>query len=208
MKKGFTLIELLGVIVILTILTLIITPLATGIINRSTNELNDIQINNIKSSTIAWVSEADNLAKLPDKDSNYKVYQISLQEDLINGGYAKKELLDIKSKEVFQDVYVAIIYDNNQYVYDIYKGNKILLLDTNRRDDLKSVLVLGKDNFTQGSAKPNANSFTYVSYLGTTPNNNPPVNYISDDINMNEAGIYHMIIDVDGMKVRKKIIVN
>ena len=47
-KKGFTLVELLGVIVILGIIGLIVTPLVLGTINDSEENVNEMQVETIK----------------------------------------------------------------------------------------------------------------------------------------------------------------
>ena len=46
MKKGFTLIELLAVIVILSIITLIATPIILNIINNTKKESNKVSVEN------------------------------------------------------------------------------------------------------------------------------------------------------------------
>lgn len=69
MNKAFTLIELLGVIVILSIIALIVTPLISNIINAGKENLNEAQINSVQRSAKNYVTE--NLYNIEKKCDTY-----------------------------------------------------------------------------------------------------------------------------------------
>jgi prepilin-type N-terminal cleavage/methylation domain-containing protein len=148
MKKGFTLVELLGVIIILAIIATIIVPVATSLINKSTNQLNTIQLGNIKSGAVNWAT--DNIDKVPGSSSDYNAVEVTLTT-LIKGGYISSDIKDITTKNAYvgDSTYVVISYDstNKHLTYDVYQSTtspesaSFLLADTNRVGDPNGYLV-------------------------------------------------------------------
>jgi prepilin-type N-terminal cleavage/methylation domain-containing protein len=155
MKKGFTLVELLGVIIILAIIATIIVPVATSLINKSTNQLNTIQLGNIKSGAVNWAT--DNIDKVPGSSSGYNAVEVTLAT-LIKGGYISSDIKDITTKNSYvgDSTQVVISYDstNKHLTYDVYQSSdstaKVLLKDSNRdaSETFKGYLIVGTKYYT------------------------------------------------------------
>ncbi|MDD3341656.1 MAG: prepilin-type N-terminal cleavage/methylation domain-containing protein [Bacilli bacterium] len=114
-KKGFTMIELLGVIVVLGLLATIIYPVVNNSINRSKEDLYNVQISSIKSGARSW--GADHMADLPKEEgTTIKVMLTELQEN----GYVDEDLQNPKTKEVFDgSIYVTITMKNKVLEYEV-----------------------------------------------------------------------------------------
>ncbi len=60
MKNGFTLIEILGIIILLSVLSLIVYPVINSTINNSKKELYNKQISELERHTKSWITENAN----------------------------------------------------------------------------------------------------------------------------------------------------
>ena len=114
MKKGFTLIELLAVVVILSIIAVITTPVVIHLISGSRDNLREEQKLAIENAARAWglknLSEDDGKVIYNDSEINF----ISVEVLQSSGA------LDSKSLEGFNinsDSGVCVRYGSNQLIY-------------------------------------------------------------------------------------------
>ena len=116
-KKGFTLIELLATIIILGLLAIIVVPNVADIINQNSDKVYERQIENIIKSAKTW--GADNLGQLPNV--NNESITVTLGQ-LQQGGYAKTDLKDPKTEELFDadNTYVIIKNVNGNLTYEVF----------------------------------------------------------------------------------------
>lgn len=113
-KKGFTLVELLGVILILALLALLITPVVTGIIRSSRTKSNDAQKQLIIDAAKLWVT--DNDTKLSSTTgSEYKLFV----EDIQKGGYlSDTQIVDIEKEVSIANACVVIKTTEKKFEYE------------------------------------------------------------------------------------------
>lgn len=104
-KKGFTLIELIGVIVIIALLALIITPIISTVLKNSKNKLYKNTLNNIELSAKDWFTDEDNIEKLPN---NVASCYITLT-DLKNAGLVDLDIKNPKTGELLDDTKINIL---------------------------------------------------------------------------------------------------
>ena len=116
MKKGFTLIELLGVMVVLGIIALIITPSVAGIIKDSEEKTYNKQVDMIENAAKEWGIE--NIDFLPDAESG-KTKVIDLNKLVSSGKIQNATILDPRTKEEMSGC-VVVDYNSeyNQYEYN------------------------------------------------------------------------------------------
>lgn len=116
-KKGFTLIELIGVIVIIALLALLITPVVTSVINNSKEKLYQNTLKNIELSAKDWFSDEENMDKLP---KNFETCYINLSE-LKDAGIVDKDIRNPKTDTPLSDELINIIITKNanSYNYEI-----------------------------------------------------------------------------------------
>ena len=113
MKKGFTLTELLGVIIILGIIALIITPVVTNTIADSEERTYNKQVDMIETAAKEWGVE--NIDNLPDEDS---VASISLDTLINSGKIQNSSIKDPRTNQKMTGcVVVSYNSDYNQYEY-------------------------------------------------------------------------------------------
>lgn len=112
MKKGFTLAELLGVIVILGLLALIITPAVTTTINDSKEKSYNKQVDIIETSAREYGLEKTDF--LPESGSK----KISL-DTLINSGKIQNSSINDPRNNTEMNGCVVVSYnlEYNQYEY-------------------------------------------------------------------------------------------
>lgn len=116
-KKGFTLVELLGVIVILLLLALVVTPIFINYIKRSKDDAYDTQINTIKQSAKSWASAKENINLLPTKNGD--CISVTL-ERLKDDGYVDYNIKNPNTDTLFSDdMRVVIRKDGKKLVYEI-----------------------------------------------------------------------------------------
>lgn len=113
-KNGFTLIEVLGVMIVLTLLALLITPVISKTIKDNKQKLYNIQIKKIE--TAAKDYSLKNKEVLPEEGRTTK---ITLGE-IKRSGLLTDEVRNPITKELFSDdLLIEISYSNNQYVYNV-----------------------------------------------------------------------------------------
>ena len=104
-NKGFTLIELIGVIVIIALLALIITPIVSTTLKSSKTKLYKNTLKNIELSAKDWFTDEDNIEKLP---SNVASCYITLT-DLKDAGVVDLDIKNPKTGEPLDDTLVNIL---------------------------------------------------------------------------------------------------
>ena len=117
-RKGFTLAELLGVIVILLLLTLIVTPIFIKYIKNTSKTAYDVQINTIKESAREWAADEDNIKLLPTDENSCVAITLEKLKEL---GLLDPNITNPKTNEKFADESVVIIRKENDtltYTYD------------------------------------------------------------------------------------------
>lgn len=113
-KKGFTLVEVIGIILILSIIAVIITPSVISVVNNSKKTSNDIQKELIIKYAKLWVEEHSEL--ISDEDGS--IYSLSLQ-DLAKDGYlTNKEYVDIENDQSLNNACVKITTKKAKYSYE------------------------------------------------------------------------------------------
>ena len=114
-KNGFTLIELLATLVILSIVVVIAIPVVDQAIKNSREKSYLTQMKSIESSARSWA--ADHAFEVPQTSSETKTLTL---EELVQGGYADKELHDPRTGDVLEHITVTIRYENNTLVYTVF----------------------------------------------------------------------------------------
>ena len=114
-KKGFTLVELLGVIVILSILTLISIPIINSIVKDSQKQVKESNIDTILEAAYSYTLDEDIDIELPE--NNDESISITL-DTLKKSGYLKKEIKNADTKEPYADTCTVTItkkaYDKDE----------------------------------------------------------------------------------------------
>lgn len=110
-KKGFTLVELLTVIILLSLIALVTTPVIIGVLNSSKENLRDQQIQIVEKAAERW--GVDNLKKLPTTDNPYCYINISELGKYISNSASIK---DPKTGQTMNGR-VLITKKGNQYEY-------------------------------------------------------------------------------------------
>lgn len=114
-KHGFTLIELLGVLVILALLALLVSPVIKKQVTDSREELQQMQIENIVNASKNWA--ADHTGDLPSTEGQTK--QITLK-DLQDGGYLPEDFLNTDNEQKLnENTKITITAHNNTYTYTV-----------------------------------------------------------------------------------------
>lgn len=142
-KEGFTLVELLCVIIIIAVVSGIVFPIVLNNINKSKEELLNVQIKDIEAAAKKWALK--NLDKLDKYHINDVYVSISyLQDvDLLD----KDTLLNPKTKdEMTGCVLIRYDFDTKQYTY---KYNEIdctaLSNDDDESSQLKKAFIVYSD---------------------------------------------------------------
>ena len=113
-KKGFTLAELLGVITILAMLALLVTPVVTKTIKNNKQKLYNIQISEIEKAAYNYAIK--NTYVLPEEGVTIVVTLGELKKE----GLIDKEVRNPITKELFSDdLKIEIGNINNQYTYTV-----------------------------------------------------------------------------------------
>ena len=113
-KKGFTLIEMIGVVIILSLIILIITPNISESLKSSRNRAYQVQIDEIESASRSWsIYNSDNL---PEKDEEIIITLLQLKL----GGFLSLDLKNPKNGELFpDDMQIKITKKGLNYVYTV-----------------------------------------------------------------------------------------
>lgn len=150
MKKGYTLIELLSVIVILAVISAIAYPKILDLIATSKiSAYNSAKGNIIESAKLKYLADV-NAAKITE----YTV------DDLIQGGYLKKETKNPLTNEEYENTKVMITNDNGKIVYNYIEGNT--LYDIISKLDDKDGLYKQNNNYVYKGI----NSKNYIYFKG------------------------------------------
>jgi len=113
-KKGFTLVEMIGVVIILSLIILIITPTISESLKGSRNRAYQVQIDEIESAARSWsIYNSDNL---PEKDEEIIITLLQLKL----GGFLSLDLKNPKNGELFpDDMQIKITKKGLNYVYTV-----------------------------------------------------------------------------------------
>ncbi len=115
-KRGFTLPEVLGVLTILALLALLITPVVSKTIKNNKQKLYDDQIKIIERAARDYAIK--NTDVLPEEGS---IAYVTLGE-IKRSGVLQEEVRNPITKELFpDDLQIKIALENNQYVYEVVR---------------------------------------------------------------------------------------
>ena len=149
-NRAYTLIELLSVVVILAIIGAIAVPKVLETIGISKLTAYNVAKNNIVSSAkIKYLADVNN-----SKTTQYTV------DDLIEGGYLKKDIKNPITNKKYEDTKIIITNENGNIKYDYVEGNTLYDIISNLND--KDGLY--KQNNTYIYKGNNVNN--YLSYDG------------------------------------------
>ncbi len=109
---AFTLVELIGVITLLGLIMIIVTPPIINQIRNSEGKLDEATETLIYSATDLYIDSKKN--DYPKNNDN--IYCVTLKE-LVDDGKLKEPILNSKGKEIDLNKYVKIEVKNNQYKY-------------------------------------------------------------------------------------------
>jgi len=136
MKKGFTLIEVVTVLVLLAVIGLIVVPTVNLMIKKSTEDLYENQLEEIRLASEKWAY--NNLDLLPSEEG--KSVTITLLE-LKRGGYLPPDIKNPKTNEPFSNgTSVVITYKQNDYEY-VVKEN---IINTEITENSPSLVMNGE----------------------------------------------------------------
>ena len=113
-KNGFTLAELLGVMVLLSLISIITVPAVTQSLNSYKTKLCNSQINQIEVAAESWAK--DNILLLPEDDGD--TYSVDLKT-LSDYGYIESKINNPVTNENFdlELAYVNITKKGKRYIY-------------------------------------------------------------------------------------------
>lgn len=130
-KKGFTLIETLAVLLLLSVIAVIATPMVLSTINSSKNGLYQRQIEKIIEAGKSWGSK--NATQLP-KQENERIY-VSLKDLALAGFIDAEEVLDPRNNKEMNGCLV-IARQNKKHIYNYVeescetaKGEYLIIFD-------------------------------------------------------------------------------
>jgi len=112
-KKGFTLIELMAVITILVIISLIIIPVIDKNVKKSSKNMYNIQIENIRMAGINYFSDNYELRPL----SGW--YSFVSLDSLIDNGYITDVVNPITGESFDENVYVQLLHSDDEFIYSV-----------------------------------------------------------------------------------------
>ena len=120
-NNGFTLAELLGVMVILSLISVITIPAVTDSLNTYKSKLCVTQLDEIVSAAKTW--GADNILKLPTKEG--ETYQVTLKT-LSEYGYIDSKVTNPITKDEFnpEKTIITITRSGKRYKYTIDEGTQ------------------------------------------------------------------------------------
>lgn len=118
-QSAFTLIELLAVLVVLGMLSLLIIPNITSVIEETRENLYEIQLNNIITGTKNWSAKNTNM--LPEE--NNETITLTLGQLKI-GGFIDQNFKNPKTNKPFpNDLEITITKINNNYKYQVIENS-------------------------------------------------------------------------------------
>ena len=119
-NKGLTLVELLGVLVVLSLIIMIVTPVVTKNLKASQVEICEHQLNSLVAASKNWFTDQinDNYSNLYDENNDFIPTDINITgKDLLNQGYVAE------LEKEYYDVNIQITKDSSGYVYTISNKN-------------------------------------------------------------------------------------
>ncbi len=112
-NKGFTLVELLGVIVILGIIGVLVTPLVINLINGGKEDVNNMQIEAIKRAAKNYTN-----ANIYSMDCTENPCDITIGNLKSSGYLEAKDLKNAATEDpISDDDIVRVIRENGKYKY-------------------------------------------------------------------------------------------
>ena len=147
-EQGFTLVELLGVLIILAVIFMIITPTVSNIITESKETIYKKQINTIL--TAAYDFSLKNISYLPDEDKNIHTTYVTVGE-LKYEGLIDVNITNPNTNEAFPDNLVISIEKKSEEnnIKDPYmiEGNYLYTLKLSKLNDTSAApKILLKNN--------------------------------------------------------------
>lgn len=144
-NKGFTLVELLAVIVILSLIMILVTPLVNKFITNSENSTYDFQIKTIEDSAINFTIEYGNYIDLDDFTIDLKLLKdlafvdFDIKNPKTNKYFSDDTLIKLTKNKGNYKAQV-IDYDSDT-ISDSVKYNHIVLIE-NKEVNIDNVVVL------------------------------------------------------------------
>lgn len=169
-NKGFTLIELIGVIVIIALLALLITPIVSTIIKKSKTEVYEKTLKNIELAAKNWASDEDNALNLPNTNNN--CYVVTLGE-LKQSGYIDLDVKDARNGKKLDNnktlVLITKMANGNGYDYEVIEDGNVGRTCTTEKVDPKAPVISAttSDNFLKSFNL----EISYISDFGLASNN-------------------------------------
>lgn len=119
MKKGFTLIELIGVIIVLSLISLLAVPSITNTIKNSRIKLYNDQVENIEDAAKIWGSK--NISELPENIGDEKDITLLNLKEL---GLIDEKIKDPRTKKEFSNSLIIKITkkSENSYSYKLIEN--------------------------------------------------------------------------------------
>ena len=195
-SKGFTLVEVLGIIVVLGIIAVIVTPVVQGTIEKNREKMFNVMMDQLIDSAKDWA--AKNASQLPNDNNDY--LDVSLGNLKISG-VLKINVQNPKSNNTFSnESFVRITRKNNNFIYEVYtydlvtadevedgaptitlKGDQIIYLEKDEEyveegtlEDNVSIQIL-KDGKEVSSVKTSTSN-TYTIYYSLLENDKLGIN--------------------------------
>ena len=216
-EQGFTLVELLGVLIILAVIFMIITPTVSNIITESKETIYKKQINTIL--TAAYDFSLKNISYLPDEDKNIHTTYVTVGE-LKYEGLIDVNITNPNTNEAFPDNLVISIEKKSEEnnIKDPYmiEGNYLYTLKLSKLNDTSAApKILLKNNEKEIAINNgiyilplNLNDEVELSATAENEELNSKIkqyillnNKIVDSIDTSKFGIYkinYSLVDKDG----------
>lgn len=187
-ENGFTLIELMGVIIILGVLAVIVTPMVINQIKNKTEEVDSVTNKLIESATSLYLKE------ISQEISHGSVFCVSLRTLVNNGLLSEPITITSTGKEMSLDKVVKVTYNANGENSDFNKyeivnasncvanNNPIYVTIEKLKESANQICnvstkqscVTNQLNKIDSYNNPSSSSYKYALayvYMGKTPNN-------------------------------------
>ncbi len=135
MKKGYTLIEVMAVLIILALISVIVTPKITKLVNKGKEDAYKVQLEQIKKAAQNWAYK--NAELLPDDEQTITLTLGQLKRSKYIGYNISNPITE---ELIPNDLVIEIKKHNNTYLYNIIEDSGTADYDT--IDENNPVLVL------------------------------------------------------------------